>query len=93
MRQLAARDPRVRAVILSRNFGHEAAIEAGLRAARGDAVIVMDADLQDGPEIVPRLIAAWRDGADVVYAVRKGRKEGRLLRAAFSGFYGLASHG
>ena len=91
MRQLAARDPRVRAVILSRNFGHEAAIEAGLRAARGDAVIVMDADLQDGPEIIPQLIGAWRDGADVVYAVRKGRKEGRLLRAAFSGFYGLAS--
>jgi len=91
MRQLAARDPRVRAVILSRNFGHEAAIEAGLRAARGDAVIVMDADLQDGPEIIPRLIGAWREGADVVYAVRKGRKEGRLLRAAFSGFYGLAS--
>ena len=91
MRQLSARDPRVRAVILSRNFGHEAAIEAGLRAARGDAVIVMDADLQDGPEIIPRLIGAWRDGADVVYAVRKGRKEGRLLRAAFSGFYGLAS--
>ena len=91
MRQLSARDPRVRAVILSRNFGHEAAIEAGLRAARGDAVIVMDADLQDGPEIIPQLIGAWRDGADVVYAVRKGRKEGRLLRAAFSGFYGLAS--
>ena len=91
MRQLAARDSRVRAVLLSRNFGHEAAIEAGLRAARGDAVIVMDADLQDGPEIIPRLIGAWREGADVVYAVRKGRKEGRLLRAAFSGFYGLAS--
>ena len=91
MRQLSARDPRVRAVILSRNFGHEAAIEAGLRAARGDAVIVMDADLQDGPEIIPQLIGAWRDGAYVVYAVRKGRKEGRLLRAAFSGFYGLAS--
>ena len=91
LRQLAVRDPRVRAVLLSRNFGHEAAIEAGLRAARGDAVIVMDADLQDGPEIIPRLIGAWREGADVVYAVRKGRKEGRLLRAAFSGFYGLAS--
>ena len=91
MRQLAAHDPRVRAVILSRNFGHEAAIEAGLRAARGDAVIVMDADLQDGPETIPHLIGAWREGADAVYAVRKGRKEGRLLRAAFSGFYGLAS--
>ena len=90
MRSLAERDSRVRAVILSRNFGHEAAIEAGLRAARGDAVIVMDADLQDGPEILPRLIAAWREGGEVVYAVRKGRKEGRLLRTAFSGFYRLA---
>ena len=90
MRELAAADPRVRAVILSRNFGHEAAIEAGLNAARGDAVIVMDADLQDGPEILPRLIAAWREGGQVVYAVRKGRKEGRALRAAFSGFYRLA---
>ena len=90
MRELAAADPRVRAVILSRNFGHEAAIEAGLNAARGDAVIVMDADLQDGPEILPRLIGAWREGGQVVYAVRKGRKEGRALRAAFSGFYRLA---
>ena len=90
MRSLAAADPRVRAVILSRNFGHEAAIEAGLNAARGDAVIVMDADLQDGPEILPRLIGAWREGGQVVYAVRKGRKEGRALRAAFSGFYRLA---
>ncbi len=91
MRGLAARDPRVRAVLLSRNFGHEAAIEAGLRAAAGDAVIVMDADLQDGPEIIPRLISAWREGAEVVYAVRTGRKEGPVLRAAFSGFYRLAS--
>jgi dolichol-phosphate mannosyltransferase len=90
MRDLAASDQRVRAVILSRNFGHEAAIEAGLMAARGDAVIVMDADLQDGPEILPRLIAAWREGGQVVYAVRKGRKEGRVLRAAFSSFYRLA---
>ena len=90
MRDLAANDPRVRAVLLSRNFGHEAAIEAGLNAARGDAVIVMDADLQDGPEILPRLIAAWREGGQVVYAVRTGRKEGRLLRTAFSGFYRLA---
>lgn len=88
--QISDADPRVRVVVLSRNFGHEAAIEAGLREARGDAVIVMDADLQDGPDILPRLINAWREGADVVYAVRKGRKEGRLLRAAFSSFYRLA---
>ena len=90
MRLLASEDPRVRAVILSRNFGHEAAIEAGLRAARGDAVIVMDADLQDGPDILPRLVAAWHEGAGVVYAVRTERKEGRLLRSAFSSFYRLA---
>jgi len=90
LRGLAPHDSRVRVVLLSRNFGHEAAIEAGLRAARGDAVIVMDADLQDGPEILPRLIAEWHEGAEVVYAVRKGRKEGRLLRTAFSGFYRLA---
>lgn len=90
IRQIVAADPRTRGVVLSRNFGHEAAIEAGLRAARGDAVVVMDADLQDGPEIVPRLVSAWRDGADVVYAVREGRKEGRVLRAAFGGFYWLA---
>ena len=90
MRRLASEDPRVRAVILSRNFGHEAAIEAGLRAARGDAVIVMDADLQDGPDILPRLVAAWHEGAGVVYAVRTERKEGRFLRSAFSSFYRLA---
>ena len=90
IRDLAAADPRVNAIILSRNFGHEAAIEAGLRAARGDAVVVMDADLQDGPEVVPQLITAWREGADVVYAVREGRKEGRFLRLAFRGFYRLA---
>lgn len=88
---LSARDARVRGVILSRNFGHEAAIEAGLRTARGQAVIVMDADMQDSPDALPRLIEAWRDGADVAYAVREGRKEGALMRAAFSGFYRFAS--
>lgn len=87
---LAATDSRVRGVVLSRNFGHEAAIEAGLRAARGDAVVVMDADLQDGPEVIPSLVDEWRGGWDVVYAVRADRKEGRLLRSAFSIFYRLA---
>lgn len=77
-------------MLLSRNFGHEAAIEAGLRATRGDAVIVMDADLQDGPEVLPRLIGAWEEGAGVAYAVRTGRKESLPLRAAFSLFYRTA---
>jgi glycosyltransferase involved in cell wall biosynthesis len=89
--RLSADDANVRGVILSRNFGHEAAIEAGLKAARGDAVIVMDADLQDGPEVLPRLIEAWTDGAGVAYAVRRGRKESLPLRAAFSVFYRVAA--
>jgi dolichol-phosphate mannosyltransferase len=90
IRELAERDPRVRGVRLSRNFGHEAAIEAGIREARGDAAIIMDADLQDAPDALPRLVAAWEDGADVAYAVRVNRKEGFLLRAAFSAFYRMA---
>jgi len=90
IRELAEIDPCVRGLRLSRNFGHEAAIEAGLRDARGDAVVVMDADLQDAPDSLPRLVAAWEEGADVAYAVRKNRKEGVILRAAFSLFYRLA---
>lgn len=88
--EMSARDPRVRGLILSRNFGHEAAIEAGVRDARGDAVIVMDADLQDAPEALPMLIHAWEEGADVAYAVRRDRKEGVVLRFAFRSFYRLA---
>lgn len=90
MRSLAAADPRVRGVTFARNFGHEAAIEAGIREARGDAVLVMDADLQDSPDAVLKLINAWDDGADVAFAVREKRKEGVLLRAAFRLFYRLA---
>lgn len=71
---LAARDPRVRAIHLSRNFGHQAALTAGLDAAVGDAVVTLDADLQDPPEFIPALLAAWRgEGADVVHAVRHVR--------------------
>ncbi len=88
--ELARTDPAVRGLRLSRNFGHEAAIEAGLRDARGDAVVVMDADLQDAPDSLPRLVAAWEEGADVAYAVRKNRKEGVILRGAFALFYRLA---
>lgn len=90
IQELSARDPRVRGVRLSRNFGHEAAIEAGIRDARGDAAIIMDADLQDAPDALPRMVAAWEEGADVAYAVRTNRKEGFLLRAAFAGFYRMA---
>ena len=70
---LAADDSRMRAVRLSRNFGHQVAMTAGLDAARGDAVVLMDGDLQDPPEVIPELVARWRDGYDVVYAVRSMR--------------------
>lgn len=90
IRGLSKADPHVRGVRLSRNFGHEAAIEAGMREARGDAVAVMDADLQDSPDALGKLIAAWEEGADVAYAVRRDRKEGAILRLAFRSFYRLA---
>lgn len=80
-------DPRVRLVRLSRNFGHQIAITAGLDLAAGDAVAIIDADLQDPPSVIPAMLAKWREGHEVVYAVRR-RREGetsakRFLAAAF----------
>lgn len=75
-----ARDPRVEVVDLSRNFGHEAALAAGLRCAAGDAVIVMDADLQDPPELIAEMIAEWEKGFDVVNGRRSSRKEDSFLK-------------
>jgi glycosyltransferase involved in cell wall biosynthesis len=66
-------DERVRLLALSRNFGHQIAVSAGLQAAAGDAVVLMDADLQDPPELIPDMVARWREGADVVYGVREAR--------------------
>jgi dolichol-phosphate mannosyltransferase len=80
---LAARslaDPTVRVVALARNFGHEMATTAGLHHARGQAVIVMDADLQDPPEVIPELLARWREGYQVVYGVRKKREQETALK-------------
>jgi polyisoprenyl-phosphate glycosyltransferase len=71
--QLAAADPRVRLLALSRNFGHQAAVTAGLDHAQGRAVVTIDADLQDPPEFIPALLERWRAGADVVHAVRHVR--------------------
>ena len=86
--ELTADDPRFRAVHLSRNFGHQAAVAAGLRYSRGRAVVVMDADLQDPPELVPQLIARWREGYEVVYAKRAGReREGVAKRLLAWGYY------
>ncbi|MGL5097296.1 MAG: glycosyltransferase family 2 protein, partial [Planctomycetia bacterium] len=70
---LADRCPHLRVVNLSRNFGHETASSAGLAAARGDAVVLMDSDLQDPPELIPELVDRWLDGYDVVYAQRRTR--------------------
>jgi glycosyltransferase involved in cell wall biosynthesis len=74
LKQMARADRRVRVVEFVRNFGHQIAVTAGLDRARGRAVIVIDADLQDPPEVVPELIARWREGNEVVYAVRAERE-------------------
>ena len=86
---LAASDPRVIVLQLSRNFGHQAAVSAGIDQARGQAVVVMDGDLQDPPEVIPDLLRRWREGQDVVYAVRRRRKEGPLKRLGYHMFYRL----
>jgi dolichol-phosphate mannosyltransferase len=85
----AQSDPRHVIVKLSRNFGHQAAITAGLQNARGEAVIIMDGDLQDPPEELIRFIVKWREGFDVVYGVRTQRKEGPAKRLAYTIFYRL----
>ena len=88
MLRAADADPRFRLIRLSRNFGHQIALTAGLDLATGDAVIVMDADLQDPPEIILDLAAQWREGYDIVYAVREAREgETRFKRATASAFY------
>jgi len=89
LRDLAARDPRVSALRLSRNFGHQAAISAGLDHARGRAIAVMDADLQDRPADLVLLYERWEAGADVAYAVRRSRPERAGLRASYRLFYRL----
>jgi polyisoprenyl-phosphate glycosyltransferase len=87
---IAATDPRVRVIHLSRNFGHQAALTAGLEHAAGDVVAMIDADLQDPPELIPDMIAQWSQGADVVYAVRKQREgETAFKLATASWFYRL----
>ncbi|WP_020179211.1 glycosyltransferase family 2 protein [Methylopila sp. M107] len=86
--ELARNDPRYRYIALSRNFGHQVAITAGMEAATGDAVIVMDADLQDPPEVALELVAKWREGYEIVYA-RRERREGETVfkRWTASAFY------
>ncbi len=89
MLELVEKDERIKVVKLSRNFGHQQAITAGLRKASGDCAILMDGDLQDPPEELPRFLKKWREGYHVVYAVRTKRKEFILKRMAYSIFYRL----
>src|SRR5947209_15531181 len=90
LEKLAGNDPRVRVVHLSRNFGHQTALTAGLDHARGDAVVMLDADLQDPPELIPRMLDHWRAGCDVIYAVREQREgASRFKLATARWFYSL----
>jgi glycosyltransferase involved in cell wall biosynthesis len=87
IRKANAADPRVRALSLSRNFGKEAALSAGLDAARGQAVIPLDVDLQDPPEAIAPMVAKWRQGFDVVYGVRDNRESDSLPKRVTADFY------
>jgi len=88
--EIAAADQRVKVVTLSRNFGHQAALTAALEHASGDVVVMLDADLQDPPEVIPEMLERWREGADVVYAVRSRRQgETAFKRTTASWFYRL----
>ena len=89
LEEAARNDSRLVVVILSRNFGHQAALTAALDHVTGDAVVLMDADLQDRPEAIPLFLEKYRQGYDVVYALRVNRKEPFWLRASYKAFYRL----
>ncbi|MBO0838644.1 MAG: glycosyltransferase family 2 protein, partial [Actinobacteria bacterium] len=90
MIEVNRRDPRFKIVQLSRNFGHQIAITAGMDAASGEAVVVMDADLQDPPEVILQLAERWQEGYEVVYAVREQREgESLFKRKTATMFYGM----
>lgn len=87
LRQAATTDPRLRIISFSRNFGQQIAVTAGIDLARGDAVVLMDSDLQDPPEVIARMIDRWREGDDVVYGTRASRPgDGWFKRASARGF-------
>lgn len=88
---LIADDPRIKLISLSRNFGHQNAISAGLRASKGNNVAIIDADLQDPPELIPEMISILDEGFDVVYGVRENRKETLVKRVAYKAYYYLLS--
>ena len=87
LREIAARDPRLTVVIHSRNFGSQNAFTSGMAQALGDAVVLMDGDLQDPPEIIPKLVERWIEGHEVVYGVRVKRRESAFRQIAYKLFY------
>ena len=87
LKDLRTKDERIKLVRFSRNFGHQAAVAAGLAHADGDIVAVIDADLQDPPQVIVTMIDKWREGFDVIYGIRGGRKEHWLKRVAYLSFY------
>jgi dolichol-phosphate mannosyltransferase len=89
MKAAMAQDRKVKIIRLSRNFGHQIAISAGIDLASGEAIVLMDGDLQDPPELLTTMIKHWREGYQVVYTVKRTRKENPLKRLAFHSFYRL----
>jgi glycosyltransferase involved in cell wall biosynthesis len=87
LREIYQQDSRFKTIMFSRNFGHQVAISAGLDHTDGDAIIIIDGDLQDPPEVIPHFIAKWKEGFDVVYAIRTKRKEHLFKRASYALFY------
>lgn len=87
LRDMSAKDERVKWIDLSRNFGHQAALTAGLDYANGDAVISMDCDMQDPPELIGQMISEWKKGFKIVYARRKNRKDGFLKKTTAVWYY------
>lgn len=89
--ELAAKDPQVVVITHSRNFGSQAAFTSGMRVATGDAVVLLDGDLQDPPELIPQLCEKWREGYEVVYGVRVKREATLFLQVAYKAFYRVFS--
>jgi len=87
LKEISQKNPEVKIISFSRNFGHQCALSAGIDHANGKAVILMDGDLQDSPEAIISFSRLWQQGYDVVYAIRKNRKEKWLKRLAFKSFY------
>ena len=91
LKEINQKNQEVKIISFSRNFGHQCALSAGIDHTNGKAVILMDGDLQDSPEAIISFLQLWKQGYDVVYAIRKNRKEKWLKRLAFKSFYYIQS--